>query len=331
MPNLQLSIALEVNEITQPIHDKEVKPEGIDLMTSDVHSGELIWRQVQFQEFDIAQMSLPSLYILADRGDSPFVALPIFPQRLFWHTRISVHADSDLSHPNDLRGKHIGVPEYMMTGAVWMRGIFGDEFDIKPEELHWHQERPAERNIGDSFSYKPPSEVDVRRIPPEKSLITMLLDGELDAASILIQGTTLLDRSRPELQHSAGVRPLFPDPVAESVRLFQKTGLCPINHCVAVRRSILEQHPWVALNLYHAFLEAKERVVAQSKDLIQPYFRRGMLPLEGRDTLEADPYPYGFKNNRINLDAMARYCHDQGLTTRQLKLEEVYAANTLNL
>ena len=331
MPDLQLSIALEVNDITRPIYDEAVKPEGIDLITSDVHSGELIWRQVRFQEFDIAQMSLPSLYIMADRGDSPYVALPIFPRRLFWHTRIMVREDSSLSHPHDLRGKNIGVPEYIMTGAVWMRGIFGDEFSIAPEELNWHQERPEERNIGDAFGYKPPPEVNVHRIPPENSIIEMLLAGDLDAACILIQGTTLLDRSRPELQHSTGVRPLFPDPTAECLRFFRKTGLYPINHCVAVRRSMLERHPWVALNLYHAFLEAKESVLAHTRDLIDPYFRLGILPPEGRDTLDADPFPYGFKHNRVTLDAMARYCHDQNLTSRRLELEEVYAANTLNL
>ena len=134
-----------------------------------------------------------------------------------------------------------------------MRGIFGEEFSVAPEELNWYQERPEERNIGDAFGYKPPPEVNVHRIPPENSIIEMLLAGDLDAACILIQGTTLLDRSRPDLQHSTGVRPLFPDPKAECLRFFRKTGLYPINHCVAVRRSILERHPWVALNLYHAF------------------------------------------------------------------------------
>jgi 4,5-dihydroxyphthalate decarboxylase len=331
MANLHLSAALEVNDITRPVYDGTVSAEGIDLATSNVHSGELIWRQVRFQEFDIAQMSLPALLILSDRGDSPWMALPVFPQRLFWHTRIMVRAEAPFSHPQDLRGKNVGVPEYMMTGAVWLRGIFRDEFGVAPEDLRWHQERPAERNIGDAFGYRPPATVQVERIPPHKSLVTMLMAGELDAASILISDTTLLDRSRPELQRSTGLRSLFPDPVAESLRLYRKTGLCPINHCVAVRRSILEQHPWVALNLYHAFLDAKERVVAQTRALLDPYFRLGLLPLEGRGTLNADPFPYGLKQNRVTLDAMVRYCHEQGLTSRRLEPEEIFPANTLAL
>lgn len=331
MSSLQLSIALEVNDITRPVHDGTVTAEGIELVTSNVHSGELIWRQVRFAEFDIAQMSLPSLLILADRGDSPWVALPVFPQRLFWHTRVMVRADSPFFHPNDLRGKNIGVPEYMMTGAVWLRGIFRDEFGIAPEDLRWHQERPEERNIGAALGYRPPATVQVERIPAHKSLITMLIGGELDAASILISDTTLLDRSRPELQRSTGIRPLFQDPVAESLRLYRKAGLYPINHCVAVRRSILERHPWVALNLYHAFLDAKERAVAQTGTLLDPYFRIGLLPLEGRATLNADPFPYGLKQNRTTLEAMVRYAHEQGLTSRRLKPEEIFAANTLAL
>jgi 4,5-dihydroxyphthalate decarboxylase len=140
-----------------------------------------------------------------------------------------------------------------------------------------------------------------------------------------------LDRSRPELQRSTEIRPLFQDPVAESLRLYRKTGLYPINHCVAVRRAILERHPWVALNLYHAFLDAKERVVAQTRALVDSYFRLGLLPLEGRATLNADPFPYGLKQNRTTLEAMARYCHEQGLTSRLVRLEELLAINTLAL
>lgn len=331
MSKLRLSIALEVNQITEPIHHGGVVPQGIELLTSDVASGELIWRQLRFAEFDIAQMSLPSLFILADRGSSPWVALPIFPQRLFWHTRIMVRADSQLSHPTELKGRQIGVPEYMMTGAVWMRGIFRDEFGIAAEDLCWHEERPEERNIGAAFGYRPPSSVSVQRVPPDKSIIAMLLAGEIDAACILIPTTTLLDRSRPELQQSGGVRPLFPDPVAESLRLYRKTGLYPINHCIALRRAVFEKHGWVALNLVHAFLEAKERVVEKTRELLDPFFRLGMLPLDGRAGLAADPFPFGLKHNRTTLEAMARYCHEQGLTSRQLGLDEVFAPNTLNL
>jgi 4,5-dihydroxyphthalate decarboxylase len=331
MARLQLSIALEVNEITEPIHDGTVRPEGIDLLSSDVASGELIWRQLRFAEFDIAQMSLPSLFILADRGSSPWVALPVFPQRLFWHTRISVRADSSLSHPKELKGRKIGVPEYMMTGAVWMRGIFRDEFGIAAEDLVWHEERPEERNIGAALGYRPPPPVSVRRVPSDKNIITMLLAGELDAACILIPTTTLLDRSQPDLQRSGGVRPLFPDPVAESLRLYRKTGIYPINHCVAVRRSVLERHGWVALNLVHAFMAAKERVIERTREMLDPFFRLGMLPPEGYAGLDADPFPFGIKHNRTTLEAMARYCHEQGLTSRRLAPSEVIAANTLDL
>lgn len=331
MSKLQLSIALEVNEITEPVHHGDVTPEGIELLTSDVASGELIWRQLRFAEFDIAQMSLPSLFILADRGSSPWVALPVFPQRLFWHTRILVRADSVLTHPAELKGRQIGVPEYMMTGAVWMRGIFRDEFGIAAEDLRWHEERPEERNIGAAFGYRPPSSVSVQQLPPDKSIIGMLLAGELDAACILIPTTTLLDRSRPELQRSGSIRPLFPDPVAESLRLYRKTGLYPINHCIALRRTVFEKHGWVALNLVHAFLESKERVVAKTRKLLDPFFRLGMLPLDGQAGLAAEPFPFGLKHNRTTLEAMARYCHEQGLTSRQLALDEIFAPNTLNL
>jgi 4,5-dihydroxyphthalate decarboxylase len=96
MTSIQPSIALEVNDITRPIHDGTVTTEGIELATSDVHSRELVWRQLRFAEFDVAQMPIPSLLILADRGNSPWLALPIFPQRLFWNIRVMVRADSSV-------------------------------------------------------------------------------------------------------------------------------------------------------------------------------------------------------------------------------------------
>jgi 4,5-dihydroxyphthalate decarboxylase len=173
--------------------------------------------------------------------------------------------------------------------------------------------------------------VSVARVPPDKSLITMLIGGEIDAACILIPTTTLLDRSQPELQQSGGVRPLFRDPVAESLRLYRKTGLYPINHCIALRRSVWERHGWVALNLVHAFMAAKARVLRTARELIEPFFRVGMLPLEGLAGLSGDPFPFGLKQNRATLEAMARYCQEQGLTSRRLALDDIFAPNTLNL
>ena len=332
MTKLELSIALAVSEqrnnLTRLILDGTVSPDGIDLQPSDVYSGELIWRQIRSAEFDIAQMSVTALLMLAERGDSPWVALPVFPFRDFHHTRFQVREDADIHQPKDLHGKHVGVAEYMMTAAVWSRGILKDEFGVESEKMIWYQERLE--SIGRELGYQAPAGVTIHQIPPDKTIATMLADGELDAAAITIAGTTLLDRTGVSVSAQPQMRPLFPDPVAENARYFQKTGISPINHCVAVRRSVLERHPWVALNLYHAFLDAKERLIAPARDLVQAYFQFGYLPLEARQTVPADPFPYGISANRKTLETMARYGYEQNLTKRLVGLEEIFSPNTMD-
>ncbi len=332
MTNIQLSLALAVSEqpgnLTRLVLDGAVKPDGIDLIPSDVYSGELIWRQLRFAEFDVAQMSVTALLMLAERGESPWVALPVFPFRSFHHTRFQVRQGGGIDSVADLPGKRIGVAEYMMTAAVWSRGVLRDEFDADTDSCVWHQERLD--SIGAEFGYQPPAGVQVHQIPAGRSIASMLTAGELDGVCIHIAGHTLLDRTGRSVDAMPAMRPLFPDPVAEGARYYGKTGVLPINHCVAVRRSVLERHPWVALNLYKAFLEAKEQLLAPSQRLVDTYIQLGHLPLEARESLPHDPLPYGLAANRKTLETIARYAEEQALTKRRVGLEEIFSPNTMD-
>ncbi len=176
MAKLQLSVALAVSEqrnnLTRLILEGVVSPDGIDLLPSDVYSGELIWRQIRSAEFDIAQMSVTALLMLAERGNSPWVALPVFPFRDFHHTRFQVRQEADIEEPKDLHGKNVGVAEYMMTAAVWSRGILKDEFGVEPEKLTWYQERLE--SIGKEFGYQAPS---ARARPNSRAAVSASLAG----------------------------------------------------------------------------------------------------------------------------------------------------------
>jgi 4,5-dihydroxyphthalate decarboxylase len=291
----------------------------------------MFWRQLHFAEFDVSEMSLSSLLIDMARGDSQWIALPIFTSRSFFHTAAWVRTDRDIASPTDLRGKRIGVPEYQQTAALWSRGVLQHEFGVRPEDMEWHMERTEERSHGGATGFQPPPGVRLHRIPQEKSIGSMLVGGELDATLLYIPDNNLVDRSRETLEGNPQVRPLFPDAVAEGARYFAKTGFFHINHGMVVRRSILEQHPWVALNLFNAFRKAKDVVAARTRELVDVYFRLGLLPSDTRAALAVDPYPYGVKTNRAILEAIAQYSHEQGLTPRILPLEEVFAPSTLDL
>ena len=331
MANLQLSMLVTPNDRTQPVVRGEVKADGVDLTVSTAHPSEIFWRQLHFAEFDISEMSMSSMLIAISKGDWPWMALPVFTSRSFFHTGILVRADAGIEAPQDLKGKRVAVPEYQQTAALWGRGALQHEFGVSPMDLDWYMERTEELSHGGATGFTPPPGLRFNRIPAEKSIASMLLSGELDASLLYIADRNIVDRSGVELGGNPKVRTLFPDPPAEGVRYYQKTGIFPINHGVVIRRSVYEKNPWLAVNIYKMFFEAKERVNARARELADVYFRLGLLPKESRKALAEDPYPYGMKANRKTLETIAEYSHEQGLTSRVMKLEEVFAPSTMDL
>ncbi len=331
MSKLQLSLIMGSNVRSGPVIDGLVKPEGIDLVATAAHASEIFWRQLRFQEFDVSEMSLSSLLIAIAGGNRDWVGLPIFTSRRMFHTGIWVGSDSGIEQPADLKGKRVGVPEYQQTAALWSRGVLTHEFGVDPADIEWFMERTPERSHGGATGFQPPAGVRVRQIPAEKSIGTMMMDGELDATLLYITDPNLVDRSRVTFEGNPKVRLLFPDPVAEGRRYFQKTGIFHINHGLVVRREIHEQHPWVALNLFNAFRIAKEQAEQRMRDLVSTHVELGLVPDGTSDGLLQDPYPYGVKSNQKVLETVCQYSHEQGLTPRVVSLEEVFAHNTMDL
>src|SRR4051794_21898165 len=291
MANLQLSLILGDNPRTRPIIDGEVKPDGIDLLVTVAHPSEIFWRQLSYEEFDVSEMSMSSFLILTAHGDKRWQALPVFTSRMFFHTWSLVRADAGIKAPADLKGKRIGVPEYQQTAALWARGVLQHEFGVSPTDMEWWMERTEERSHGGHTGFTPPPGVKFNRIPAEKSMASMLLSGELDASLLYIADRNLVDRSGVDLTGNPAVRTLYPDPAVEGVRYYKKTGIFPINHGMVVKRSLLEENPWVAINLYKAFAEARDRAAARTRELAGVYFDLGLLSPESRPALATDPYP----------------------------------------
>ena len=331
MANLQLSIAMHPNARSRPVLEGKIKPDGIDLLVTNAHPSEIFWRQLHFSEFDISEMSMSSLLILLASGNRDWVALPVFTTRRFFHTGMWARNDSGIKLPSDLRGKRVGVPEYQQTAALWGRGALKHEFGVDASEIEWWMERTEEVSHGGATGFKPPPGVKLNRIPADESMASMLVSGKLDAALHYIAANNLVDRSKVNLDERADGHYLFPDRAAEGRRYFAKTGLYPINHGMVVRRSIVEKHPWVVLNLYRAFLEAKNRWLAGVADAAEAHLETGILAPEAGAALKRDPYPYGVVGNRTVLETIARYSHEQGLTPRVLSLDEIFPPATLSL
>ncbi len=331
MAQLQLSLIMGSNDRSRPVLDGTISPDGIDLTCTVAHPSEIFWRQLHFKEFDVSEMSLSSLLMAMANGNTDWVGLPIFTSRRFFHTGTWVRSDSGIDRPEDLKGKRVGVPEYQQTAALWSRGVLKHEFGVEPSDLEWWMERTEERSHGGATGFKPPEGVRFNRIPGDDSIGAMLADGRLDATLLYLTDNNLVDRSRIKLEGNPAFKQLFPDPAAEGRRYYQKTDIFPINHGMVVRRSIYEKHPWVALNLFNAFRLAKERVNARMRELAATHFDLGLLGPEAKKALAVDAYPYGVKSNRKVLETVADYSHEQALTPRRMKLEEIFAESTLDL
>jgi 4,5-dihydroxyphthalate decarboxylase len=342
MARLPLSVCLSRNPMTQPILSGQVSPEGIDWIPSGIHPSEMFWRQLKYADFDVSEMSLASLSIAASRGLRDWVAIPVFTTRRFFHTGIVVRTGAGIECPEDLAGRRVGVPEYQQTAAVWARGALEHEFGVWPDQLRWYMERPPERSHGGSTGFAPPPGVRLDYIDPSSSIGAMLEDGQLDAALVYLSGRNLVDRTRQAAAELGVVRPLFADPVAEGQRYLGKTGILPVNHVVVIRASLLERCPWVALNVFSAFVAAKRAVfsslaalegeIGTGGGLLEPWLQIGAIDRSAWTRLsEVDPLPYGLAAQGTVLDTLADYLAEQHLVSKRLDMTELFAVSTREL
>jgi len=336
MPNLTLSFISNYNERVEPLMSGAVKPDGIEIIPTYSHPSETFWRQLKFQEFHVAEMSMSSYLIARSRG-ADMIALPVFPSRRFFHAEQSYHVDSGIKEPGDLNGKRIGVGEYQQTAALWTRGVLEHDFGVSQYKVHWYMERTEELSHGGATGFTPPAGISFHRIPPEKSLATMLVNHEIDVAPIashLSRTVNIIDRST-HIRGSEGdwskIKPLFPDEIAEAKRFVIKHGFVPVNHTYIIRGDIYREQPGIVTKLYEAFVSAKKQATAILLDRIPAalIFAPEYLAMTC-SILGDDPFPFGIKANRAMIDTIASYSHEQGLTPRRMTVEELFAKETLD-
>jgi 4,5-dihydroxyphthalate decarboxylase len=337
MSKLTLGFVTGKNERVEPLFDGRVSVEGVELVGTHSDPSETFWRQLNFQEFEVAEMSLSSYLIARSRG-MDMIAIPVFPSRRFMHMELFYHVDSGIKQPSDLVGKRIGVGEYQQTAALWMRGILEHDFGVSQYKVHWYMERSEVFSHGGATGFSPPEGISFNRIPPEKSLASMLVNNELDAAPThraFSRESNIIDRST-QIRARGGdwtkVKPLFPDRIAEGSRFFKQHGYIPANHAYVIRGDIYRKYPWLAFNLYKAFVAAKEIAQDNLSSSIPSAMVFGPEYLaQTRAICGNDPYPYGVRANRAMLQTIIDFSFEQGLTKEKQKVEDLFAPSTLGL
>ena len=324
MSDIQLTLACEDYDRTRALRDGSVKAEGIDLNYVPLAVEEIFWRMCRYEEFDVAELSMGAFLVAAAQGRRPFVAIPVFPSRTFRHRCIFVNTGSGIARPEDLRGKRVGVPEYTMTAAVWLRGLFQHEYGIKPEEILWFQGGEEQPGRKDRVDFDLPPGIRLEVIPNDKTLNDMIESGGIDA---------LMSPRMPScfLRGSPRVGRLFPDFKKAEMDYYRRTKIFPIMHVIVIRTKIYEEHPWIAQSLYKAFCDAKDLCFSQ---LYDSNVLRISLPWtvaeyeETRALMTEDYWPYGFAPNERVLETLHGYLLEQGLIKQKLDLQSLFAPGT---
>jgi len=329
MADLRLSFAMTPYDRILPLINGEVKPDGItlDYMGMPGAVPRVFYEQIKFQRYDVSEMSMSSYLRMRSIG-WPYRMLPVFHNRNFSYTTIYIRDSSGirLDHPEDLKGKRIGIADYQQSVGLWVRGILQMEFGIKPEDMVWYQER------GEHFSHTGAAAEAGLTLPPtvtlhyaETDFGTMYLKGELDASIGLGGVSSGIDRRRVDLSGSTDIVTLFSDPRQEAIRFFNKTAVYPPHHTTVVRESILEEHPWVAISLMEAFNESK-RIAIERLHRLPPtlmvfgeHYLRDIGKIFG-----PDPFPYGIRTNTKAFDMAQTFSVQQGLTERKQPLDEIF-------
>ena len=330
MTDLKLSFAITSNPRTWPIIDGRVKFDGIDFTKTVLGPAEMFWRQLRFAEFDVSELSMSEMMMIRARGDDRFVGIPVFTTRRFYHTGIFVRKDAGIDKPADLKGKRIGVPEYIQTSALWTRGVLQSEFGVAPKDLTFFMERLPERSHAGAIGFKAPPDVTINRIPPEKSIGSMLVSGEIDACMSYNRHSDVIDRSTVDLENHPDIKPLFADSAAEAIRYYKATGTYPINHGMVVKRAVFERDPWVVLNIIKAFNQASDIADADRREQVAYHLDTGLVPPDYRKALATRLVKHGVTANRAVLDTVAKYSNQQGLTPRVMTMEELFAPNAID-
>jgi 4,5-dihydroxyphthalate decarboxylase len=319
-----LTLACWDYDRTEPLRDGRIRPDGIDLTYLSLPVEETFFRMARYREFDAAEMSLSS-YVLTLFQDAPFVAIPVFPSRAFRHNGIYVNADAGITRPEDLRGRLVGVPEYQVTAAVWIRGILAEHHGVPVESVRYRTGGLHSAGRVEKLRLDLPGSVDVTPIPPDRTLTEMLANGEIDA---LHTPRT----PRPYAEGDRRVRRLFTDPAAVEADYFSRTGIFPIMHVIALRRDVHEARPWIARSLYTAFEQARVETMRRMEETAASRYLLPWLYAETERTrrlMGDDFWTYGLKGNEPTLSTFLRYSHEQGLAGRLLSPAELFAPETL--
>jgi 4,5-dihydroxyphthalate decarboxylase len=316
---LHLTLATTDYDHVRDLVNGVVRAQGIVLTGFVLPVEEIFFRFIKNREWDISEMSFGKFIAFAAQGNSPFIGIPVFPSRVFRHSAFYVRADRGIATPKDLEGKTVGIPEWAQTAGIYARGFLSETAGVDLSKIRWVQAGMNQPGRDEKVEFKLAKNIQYQQ-RRDASISGLLLSGEIDAA---------ISARVPDAFTQGGgkIVRLYPEYRAEEMAYHAATGIFPIMHVIAMRRAVFERYPWVAMNLFNAFDEAKRRSLERIEDLTAsriPVPWAASIAGEWSKGFVADPFPYGLEANRKTLDAFCRFSHDQGVTARRLTPDDLF-------
>lgn len=316
---LHLSLAVNDNDHLRDLTNGVVQADGIMLTPQILQIEEIFYRFTNHLEWDVSEMSFAKYISLTAAGNARMIAIPVFPSRVFRHSAFYVRKQSGISTAEQLQGKIIGIPEWAQTAGVYVRGLLSNYYGVDLKSIKWVQAGVNQPGRKEKVNLSLPHGIQYSS-RQDKSLNEMLLSGEIDVA---------ITARPPQSFHDAGsdVVRLFADSRAEERKFYQQTGIFPIMHVIAMRRDVFEANRWIAMSLFKAFEESKNRSLERMKDItasgIPLPWQTGYVE-EVVTAFGEDFWPYGIQHNKPTLEAFCRYAYEQGVASHHLEVEELF-------
>jgi 4,5-dihydroxyphthalate decarboxylase len=316
---LHLTLATTDYDHVRDLTNGEVRADGIVLTAFTLPIEEITFRFIKNREWDVSELSFGKFIGFASQGNSPFIGIPVFPSRVFRHSAFYVRADRGIAAPKDLVGKTVGIPEWAQTAGIYARGFLSETAGVDLRKIKWLQAGMNQAGREEKVEFNLPAGIQYSQ-RRDTSISAMLLSGEIDAA---------ISARVPDAFTIGGgkIARLYPDFRKDEMAYHASTGIFPIMHVIAMRRAVFERYPWVAMNMFKAFDEAKARSLERIGDLTAsriPVPWAASIAGEWSQSFGADPFPYGLDANRKTLDAFCRFAHDQGVTAKRLTPDDLF-------
>jgi len=195
MANKTITIGMRDYDHCRALANGRIKVDGVHLKFVNISPpSQIFLRMLHDEEFDVSEMSLSNFMIAMGKGDRRFVAIPVFPSRVFRHSYIWVNTKVGIAKAADLKGKKVGIADYSMTALLFVRGLLQHEYGVAPQDIHWFRRR------AEHVAIDMPAGIRIDNIGKDQTLDGLLEAGELDAVAAtspargFLQGATLVGR-----------------------------------------------------------------------------------------------------------------------------------------